>query len=97
MIMEQVQSNFKSGHYPAITRTLISFMGVKVNQNLNDPQTLFHAKFTLFVSQNYLNLHQEHPEMALDILPTGTHFDSSSKTLVQTGHRGTVTKLSLES
>lgn len=89
-IFKQLEVNFIEGYYPVISRSVISLLGLKDNEENNhkNSEILFSNKFYGFLRENFKNLYEKDKERALDKLPSYVVFDEKECCLIQEPFKG---------
>lgn len=84
--------------YPAITRLLISLIGIyepEPNEELDSIEIVFKRKFLDRLKRNYPKLARADPDFARDLLPKNVTYDGMKNEISRIGIRENVTVLKL--
>lgn len=81
-IFEQLKVNLEEGYYPAISRPLISVLGLYSDERPREYSRL-KEKFFAYLREHFLNLYKVDRERALDKLPATVTFEPRTRRLIQ--------------
>jgi len=84
-LFEQFKVNLVEGYYPAVSRTIISILGlweVPIVDNMKS-EDIFRNKFYELVKNNFSRLYKKDKSRALDKLPCDVEFDDERSCLIQ--------------
>ncbi|MBF0314307.1 MAG: hypothetical protein HQK50_07200 [Oligoflexia bacterium] len=93
-IMAQLKVNFEEGLYPAISRPVITTLGLYYMQD-EKPESQFRRQVLDYLKDNFLALYRQNKEQALDKLPSNIIFKEEENCLVQTIYKGNIRKILL--
>jgi hypothetical protein len=84
-------------YYPAITRLLISLIGLRESRDAADQriEAIFHREFIQRLTKNYPKLALKDPDFAKRLLPEDVTYDSGNNELKYKGFRQEVVVLKL--
>lgn len=80
-LRNMVEKNLVQGYYPALTRVLISLIGLHAKQDGEDSR-FFTSDFHSLMRKHFLNAHRTDSVIAEDMLPKGVTLDESGQRLV---------------
>ena len=89
-IFKQLEVNIIEGYYPAISRPIISILGIKEPDDItiDSEEVRFQKKFYKYIKKHFRALYLKDKDMALDKLPSDVEFDEEKSCLVQDRFKG---------
>ena len=99
-ILNQLKVNFVEGYYPAVSRPVISLLGLidetSDRPKIDNEESRFANTFYSFIKKHFKTLYNEDKERALDKLPSDVEYDEKNSCLIQSRSIHRTWKLFLE-